>query len=263
MYYVLSSIIYYQYNKADMSSSTTSCISAKPLKLPELDLSNVPEQEPILKDGSSYLFEDNTRARPAVTEHASKYRGVYYDKSAKRWKAQMMIDGRVRHLGFFDKEEEAGRCYAKAAYKFKAPKKSRTTICCTGNSNTAMDLSNVPEQPLIPNRTGTGYQGVKKCRKQWQARITYTSENNGQSSLHHLGTFDTAEEAAQVYAKAKYLLERKHKQKQQEKEDTSTEASKRKKRNGQSARQEQRKQSTTVTSTRKRPYSTRKRRRIS
>lgn len=166
-------------------------------KFQEIDVSDVPDLDPILKDdacGRFPLFEDNTRSRPAEVG-ASKYMGVYYEKSTNKWKAQIMIQGRVRHLGFFEDEQAAARYYAKAAYKFKSMKKPFVYG--------GMDLSGVPKQPLLTKRNGT-YQGVKKCRTKWQARIGIAK--NGETKMTHLGTFDTAEEAAEIYAKANFLL---------------------------------------------------------
>ena len=44
---------------------------------------------------------------------SSKYRGVCWDKINKKWKAQISIDGKVKHLGIFTNEEEASEIYEK------------------------------------------------------------------------------------------------------------------------------------------------------
>jgi AP2 domain len=110
--------------------------------------------------------------------------------NTNKWRAQMMIDGTVRNLGSFSDEDEAGSAYAKAAYKYKpsAPK--------TGFYG-GLDLRNVPNQPLILRANKASYKGVKANKQRWQARI----------KTIHLGTFDTKEEAAQVYANAAFHLE--------------------------------------------------------
>ena len=41
---------------------------------------------------------------------SSKWKGVYWQKQAQKWAAQIKAKGKVRHLGLFDSENEA--CYA-------------------------------------------------------------------------------------------------------------------------------------------------------
>ena len=44
---------------------------------------------------------------------SSKYLGVCWDKQKKKWKACINIDGKLKHLKYFDNEEDAGECYKK------------------------------------------------------------------------------------------------------------------------------------------------------
>jgi hypothetical protein len=169
----------------------------------KIDLSDVPNQPLILKHQVG-LYRDNTRQRPVneSVQVASKYMGVYWETSAgtKKWRAQIMVNKRVCNLGKYDDEEAAAQVYAKAAYKYK---KSKAPPGVYGG----LDLSNVAEQPLIYRlilesgvANATKYKGTKRCRDKWQARIPM----NGKSIT--LGTFDTEEQAASIYAKAAYLL---------------------------------------------------------
>ena len=163
-------------------------------------LTHVPYQKPILKDEyNNKRYRDNFRTHPIDPEIASKYVGVSYDMIQNQWRAQMMIDGKVVNLGCYMDEDEAGSMYAKAAHQYK----SRTVdVGIYGG----LDLRAVPNQPLIlrPNHetAPVKYKGVKANKKRWQAQITIKGDR-----CRHLGTFDTMEEAAQIYAKAVYYLE--------------------------------------------------------
>lgn len=48
---------------------------------------------------------------------SSKYKGVHWNKLAKKWVAYIMLDSKKIHLGYFDKdkENEAGKAYNKKA----------------------------------------------------------------------------------------------------------------------------------------------------
>jgi hypothetical protein len=184
----------------------------------KIDLSDVPNQPLIFKHQVD-LYRDNTRQRPVNEKTASKYMGVYWESNAgglNKWHAQIMVDKRVYNLGKYQDEEVAAQVYAKAAYKYK---KSKAPTGVYGG----LDLSNVPWQPLIYRlilesgvAPATKYKGVKRCRDKWQARIAM----NGKS--RELGTFDTDEAAAAIYAKAAFFVEKQKRQKQRELKTAST-----------------------------------------
>jgi hypothetical protein len=46
---------------------------------------------------------------------SSKYRGVTWCKKSTKWKAQIKYDGKLRHLGTFEDEENAANAYNLAA----------------------------------------------------------------------------------------------------------------------------------------------------
>jgi hypothetical protein len=96
----------------------------KPLKrkyrsLEKIDLSDVPPQPLILKNSLPGVYTDNSRRRPVKEGKSSKYQGVYFDSKMNKWKAQMMIEGTVRALGYFKEEQDAAANYAKAAFKVR------------------------------------------------------------------------------------------------------------------------------------------------
>jgi len=53
-----------------------------------------------------------------ISKHSSKYKGVYWYKFTKKWKAQICINYRKKHLGYFNSEIEAGRKYNEVAKKY-------------------------------------------------------------------------------------------------------------------------------------------------
>ena len=47
----------------------------------------------------------------------SKYKGVYWDKKVKKWRSQITINKKHKHLGLFTSEIDASAAYNKAAIK--------------------------------------------------------------------------------------------------------------------------------------------------
>jgi hypothetical protein len=60
-------------------------------------------------------MSDNGRNRAKVIGVTSTYKGVYWNKNAKRWAAKIRANGRNMHLGYFNDEVDAGRVYDHAA----------------------------------------------------------------------------------------------------------------------------------------------------
>ncbi len=46
---------------------------------------------------------------------SSRFKGVYWDKNANKWRAQIVIGGKKKHLGYFTSEIKAALVYDKAA----------------------------------------------------------------------------------------------------------------------------------------------------
>lgn len=57
---------------------------------------------------------ENMRNRPVHRGSSSRYRGVYWEKSRGRWRAELKVNGKKVRLGRFTDEDEAG----KAAHAF-------------------------------------------------------------------------------------------------------------------------------------------------
>jgi hypothetical protein len=55
----------------------------------------------------------NNRNKNKFKNCSSKYKGVSWNKQRNKWKVSITIDGKSKHLGLFDNEEEANECYKK------------------------------------------------------------------------------------------------------------------------------------------------------
>ena len=74
-----------------------------------IDLTGVPPQPLILKNQlSASSYQDNSRRRP-IGEGSSKYTGAFYKKKLQKWEARIMVQGKARFIGYYDKEEDAAK----------------------------------------------------------------------------------------------------------------------------------------------------------
>lgn len=59
----------------------------------------------------------NLANRQKQKDTSSKYKGVYWNKKEKKWKASIRTEGKKIHLGYFVSEELAAKAYDEAAKK--------------------------------------------------------------------------------------------------------------------------------------------------
>ena len=143
-----------------------------------VDLTDVPPQLPIIGN---------------MKGASSKYQGVCFVKRRNKWKATISLDGRKCFIAEHANEEEAAVDYARALFKYGSRRKRQF-----------IDLTDVPSQPPILNNHDryetSKYQGVhfKTAGNKWNAAISL----NGK--LYGIGTYDTEEEAAVDFARAKF-----------------------------------------------------------
>ena len=60
----------------------------------------------------------NQHNRGKSGHNTSGYKGVHWDKWHGRWKAQIILDNRKIHLGYFDSPEDGADAYDNAARKY-------------------------------------------------------------------------------------------------------------------------------------------------
>lgn len=62
--------------------------------------------------------KDNVRYRLKQKNNTSGYAGVSWNKSSKKWIVHIRIDGKQKHLGYFESPEAASQAYLKAKIKY-------------------------------------------------------------------------------------------------------------------------------------------------
>eukprot|EP00984_Skeletonema_dohrnii_P030819 scaffold22636_cov63-Skeletonema_dohrnii-CCMP3373.AAC.1 len=97
-----------------------------------------------------------------------------------------MIEGKTRHVGLYENEEEAAVDYARAVVKYKGQgvldnareERARDKSGSVERNSFIIDLRDVPPQPPIPKRGrikdgASKYTGVSfnKAMNKWQAKI--------------------------------------------------------------------------------------------
>ena len=120
--------------------------------------------------------------------------GVF--KIGKKYRAQIWNGGTQHHLGTFDTKEQAGIAYDRFVVD-----KSTEEVSFTLNYPNMSDLEREEalkvEEPVQQKRgnpnQSTGLIGVFKNGKKYGAQITYGG------TKHHLGSFDTKEQAGMAY----------------------------------------------------------------
>ena len=145
----------------------------------------------------------------AVRTATSRFWGVYWDTANKQWKAQYTdADGKTRHVGTFDNEEEAARARDQAVRKAGLEGRRRmnavdaTAALVPKRSGAPNRLDQdrgdrsavvAPDPARAPAETSSKYWGVSwdRLARQWSA---YYSDANGK--YRSIGRYDTQEAAA-------------------------------------------------------------------
>lgn len=136
---------------------------------------------------------------------SSKYKGVSWMASRKRWRAHITLEGKFKHLGYFEKEDDAAEEYNKAALSYFGELAFQNII---GQDNSADTFNEVKtDKPRRSQNNQSGYRGVF-LHKGLQAKGVkcFTSKIRKNGKCFSLGYFNTAEEAAKAHDKLAYEL---------------------------------------------------------
>ena len=165
-------------------------------------------------DAAAWELRNPDKVAPLPRRNTGGFIGIRLLRD--RWQARRSLPGekRKRDLGSFRTQEEAASAYDQDArkapsqrqkYNFASPEE--------GQSAVATALANVSRRPAAhaqatalwehqhppaepKSRAKSGFYGVTKDGNKWKAQLKYGGRN------HHLGTFDTREQAAAAFDKA-------------------------------------------------------------
>jgi len=62
--------------------------------------------------------QNKCNSRPSSHGGTSRYKGVWWEKDKRKWRAAVGFNGKIKHLGAFDNEIEAAKARDAAAKKY-------------------------------------------------------------------------------------------------------------------------------------------------
>ena len=132
------------------------------------------------------------RLRPSNT---SGYNGV--GKTVRQgFKAKITVDGSMKYLGIYSTPEEAAFAYDRAVVKYKLASSKLNYPNGVDYKGMHPKMNLKKKRRRLDPRNTTGYTGVIKRRKRFQAQIKINRKEK------YLGTYDTPKEAALAYDRA-------------------------------------------------------------
>ena len=147
-------------------------------------LSDVPHQPLILRDTS----------RTKRKQGGSKYQGVSFHKATKKWQTTIRIEGKLRHIGYYESEEEAAADHARAAFKYCGQGVQETNMSqlsepsdSSKNDRTKEELTTSTDDKMYYVEAIVAHRRQKKSRHceyliQWEGYTQKTWEP--ESNLH-------------------------------------------------------------------------------
>jgi hypothetical protein len=149
-------------------------------------------EEAVVQAQAEHLLTHPKQTKPRP---ASGFYGVA--ASGKRWSAIIYYDSKTHHLSSFDTKQEAALAYDREARQCGEDKLlNYESIAAAEEAAAHAQAEHTlahPQQPQQPRpRPASGFYGVYTNGKRWAAR----------SKNHHLGSFETKQEAALAYDRA-------------------------------------------------------------
>ena len=123
------------------------------------------------------------------SDNTTGFRGVY--KRGNRFVAQIRIGGKQQNVGTFGTAKEAAEAYDQAALQANFPR-SELNFSDTPKE----EISRIKKRRIGNYKNKTGFNGVSKMGKKFQAQISIDGEKK------HLGLFTKPRDAAMAYDEA-------------------------------------------------------------
>ena len=116
------------------------------------------------------------------------FKGV--TKRGNRFEARIRIGGKSQNIGTFGTAKEAAEAYDQAALQAKFPRSELNF-----SDTPKQEVSRIKKRRIITYKNKTGFNGVSKKGKKFQAQIYFDGETK------HLGLFTKPRDAAMAYDK--------------------------------------------------------------
>ena len=148
----------------------------------------------------------SSKKRKLRSTNTTGFRGVSKaGGNGERFRAKIRIEGRYKHLGTHGTAKEAALAFDRAVTKHRlSPSRLNYPAgLLASNDKDYNQLMTQTKNTKLPAKNTTGYRGVTKWENRFQAQITVGIRNH-----KHLGTYETAKEAALAFDRAvvKYKL---------------------------------------------------------
>lgn len=138
--------------------------------------------------------KQNLMNRAGNPKSTSKFKGVSWDKQHEKWVVHISVNGKAKHIGRFESEEDAARQFNQHANKYHED-------FAWYNEVSPMFPDSEYKAPVLTTRNTSGFRGVCFKRGVWVARVNFNKKEIS------LGKFSDPAEAAKAYdAKALELF---------------------------------------------------------
>jgi hypothetical protein len=167
-------------------------------------LLNYPDGLPI-DDVDYEAITNPKKKRKLLSSNTSGFNGVT-KTMGNRFQSQIQFDRQIKHLGSYGTAKEAALAFDRAVTKHRlSPSRLNypAGLLASNDKDYDQQLMTQTKNTKLPAKNTTGYRGVTKWENRFQAQITVGIRNH-----KHLGTYETAKEAALAFDRAvvKYKL---------------------------------------------------------